>query len=723
MTTGKAIPVEEQYYIVATTAPSHERALVLKQDDTFAVFDNFGDIDADARSEEGIFHSGTRFLSRLALKLINGRPLLLSSAVRSDNILMGVDATNPDVYFEGRVVLPRGRLHIHRSKFLWQGVHYERLTVRNFSMGPVDIGLAIEFDADYADVFEVRGMKRERRGRKLPPQQEESSIALGYEGLDGVVRRTRIHCDPPPASFAGSELYFSVQLDPQKDLTIELTVACEIAGEQPKATSVDDALAQATSAFSEIKRLECAIDTSNEQFDAWLNRSMADLNMMLTDTPHGLYPYAGVPWFSTAFGRDGILTAMEFLWVAPDVARGVLSYLSATQAEQASAEQDAEPGKILHEMRRGEMATLDEIPFRLYYGSVDSTPLFVMLAGAYWRRTADRPFLESIWGNLRRALDWMDHYGDADGDGFVEYCRRSHKGLVQQGWKDSQDSVFHADGRLADGRIALCEVQGYVYAAKRGAAEIARAIGRGPEADALLHQAEVLRERFEEAFWVNDIGMYALALDGAKQPCRVRTSNAGHCLFAGIAGKERARSVAAQFTQPAFFCGWGVRTLAETEVRYNPMSYHNGSVWPHDNAIVAAGLAHYGFKDGAIQVMTGLFESSTFVDLNRLPELFCGFRRRPGKAPTLYPVACSPQSWASGAVFLLLQACLGLEIDASEKRVLFSRPQLPEWLPTVRVGNLRVRDATVDLLLRRQGDSVAVTVSHRHGDVDVVTVS
>ncbi len=718
----KEIPAEEQYYIVATTAPSNERALVLKQDETFAVFDHFGDIDAEERTEEGIFHGGTRFLSRLTLKLIKARPLLLSSTVRSDNILMAVDLTNPDVYFEGRVALPRGTLHIYRTKFLWHGVYYESISLRSFSLGPVDIGLSIGFSADYTDLFEVRGLKRERRGRNLPPELDESGIVLGYEGLDGVVRRTRIRCDTP-ASLSGSELYASVQLDPKQERTITLTVSCETGGDRPKATYMDNALAQATSAFAEIKRLECTIDTSNEEFDGWLSRSMADLNMMLSDTPYGLYPYAGVPWFSTPFGRDGILTAMECLWVNPEVARGVLSYLAATQAGESSPEQDAEPGKILHETRRGEMAELDEIPFRLYYGSVDATPLFVMLAGAYWRRTADLPFLESIWASLRRALDWIDSYGDTDGDGFVEYHRRSHKGLVQQGWKDSQDSVFHADGRLAEGPIALCEVQGYVYAAKRGAAGIARAMGREREAEDLLHQAEVLRERFEEAFWVDEIGMYALALDGAKQPCSVRTSNAGHCLFTGIAGGERARSLAAQFAQPEFFSGWGVRTVAETEARYNPMAYHNGSVWPHDNAIVAAGLARYGFQDGAIQVMTGLFAASTFVDLNRLPELFCGFVRRPGKAPTAYPVACSPQAWASAAVFLLLQACLGLEIDASQKRVLLTHPRLPDWLSSVRIGNLRVRDASVDLLLRRQGDAVAATVAHRRGDVEVVTVS
>jgi glycogen debranching enzyme len=413
---------------------------------------------------------------------------------------------------------------------------------------------------------------------------------------------------------------------------------------------------------------------------------------------------------------------MQCLWVAPAMARGVLSFLTATQARESSAEQDAEPGKILHEAREGEMAALGEIPFRRYYGSVDATPLYLMLAGAYYRRTGDLEFIESIWPGIELALQWVDRYGDIDGDGFVEYHRRSPKGLVQQGWKDSQDSIFHADGTLADSPIALCEVQGYVYSAKRGIAEVAAALERPEVSRRLWEDAHLLRERFEQAFWCERISSYALALDAAKRQCEVRASNAGHCLFAGIASQERARAVSGQLTSECFFNGWGIRTIAEGEARYNPMSYHDGSVWPHDNSLIAAGFAEYRLTGLAAKVMAGLFEAATLFELDRLPELFCGFARRAGKSPTSYPVACSPQAWSAGAAFLLLQSSIGLSIDAVRKRIILTRPVLPEFLEQVRVRNIVVGQASVDLMLFRSGPAVAVTVERRDGEVDVIVL-
>ncbi|MGH9559027.1 MAG: amylo-alpha-1,6-glucosidase, partial [Bryobacteraceae bacterium] len=589
-------------------------------------------------------HKGTRFLSCLKLKFAQGRPLLLSSSVRRDNVLLGADLTNPDVYFEGRIFLHRGSLHFYRTQFLWHARMYQRVQARNFSRGPVSLTLTVEFDADYADIFEVRGNKREHKGESREPRVADGKVIIGYRGLDGVVRRTIVESSTPPRATLPGTMEFALRLGPGEQRAIDLSFTCEIEDEEPAPEEYDGALTKAAGMAETADLLTCTISTSNEQFNGWIQRSRADLNMLLTAEPQGFYPYGGIPWFTTPFGRDGIITAIECLWTSPSVAKGVLGFLSATQAREISPEQDAEPGKILHEAREGEMAALGEIPFRRYYGSVDATPLYLILAGEYYRRTGDIAFIKSIWPNIQLALEWIDRYGDRDGDGFIEYSRRSEHGLVQQGWKDSQDSVFHADGSLAEPPIALCEVQAYVYSAKLEISAIAAGLGDHEMAQRLLREAQTLHLKFEESFWCPEIGMYALALDGDKKRCAVRTSNAGHCLFGGIAGPERAEAVAAAFAGERFYSGWGIRTVAASEARYNPMSYHNGSIWPHDNAIIAAGMARYQLTHLAAKVMTGLFEVSTMIELSRLPELFCGFIRQPGKRPTSYPVACSPQA-------------------------------------------------------------------------------
>jgi glycogen debranching enzyme len=429
-----------------------------------------------------------------------------------------------------------------------------------------------------------------------------------------------------------------------------------------------------------------------------------------------------LPWFNAPFGRDGIIAALESLWLRPSLARGVLTYLASTQARCVIARQDAEPGKILHETRSGEMAATGEMPFGRYYGSVDATPLFVLLAGAYYERTGDLAFVQSLWPNVDAALSWMDRYGDRDDDGFVEYHRQSTHGLLHQGWKDSDDAIFHEDGSPALGPIALCEVQGYVFAAHRAGATLAVALGYAERATELAAQAEALRQKFQAAYWCEELSTYVIALDGEKRPCRVRTSNAGHCLFAGIASPERAMQVARTLLSPESFSGWGVRTLASSEARYNPMGYHTGSVWPHDTALIALGLARYGMQDKALQIMTGLFEAGMHFDLHRMPELFCGFARRPEEAPILYPVACSPQAWSAASVFLLLQACLGLEINALESQIYFTGPHLPPFVHELRIHNLEVAGATVDLLITRQEQDVSVDVLRRDGDVQVLVV-
>jgi len=714
------IQVQDQFYILATASKAGEQRLVLQQGDTFALFDLHGDMGALGSSDHGVYHEGTRYLSRFRLRLNDKRLLLLSARVKEDNELFGADLTNPDIPLsEADQVLARDLVHLFRARFIWEGACYERIRLWNYGQPPVRIVLTFDYEADFADIFEVRGMRRERSGTMLPTDMGDRSVRLGYRGLDGEERWTVLEWDDRPAAISPASTRFDIHLPPQQPLSLSLSIRCERTGRRTPARAYDVTLPDALAALEDARSQYALVESSSERFNQWVRRSAADVRMLVAKTPYGEYPYAGVPWFSTPFGRDGIITALQLLWINPQLARGVLGYLAATQADSFKAEQDAEPGKILHETRHSEMAHTGEVPFGRYYGSVDATPLFVALAGAYYQRTADLAFVKTIWPNVERALEWIDRYGDADGDGFVEYSRRSSTGLVQQGWKDSQDSVFHADGTLAEGPIALCEVQGYVYEAKQQAAVLAAALGDTARADRLRKEAETLRQAFEAQFWCDDLSCYAIALDGRKQPCRVRTSNTGQVLFGGIAQPERARRVAELLTSPPMFSGWGIRTVGSTEARYNPMSYHNGSVWPHDNGMIVAGFSRYGFDDLTFVPLTGLFDASVWLESRRLPELFCGFHRRAGEGPTLYPVACSPQAWSSGAVFQLLQSCLRLRFDPSRRELLLERPVLPPFLKELKISSLIVPGGSVDLQFEGHGPETRASVSAKRGDFDV----
>jgi len=713
------VRIKDRYYILARSPRVDVYCRVLKHGESFGVFDRHGDIIPAGLGEQGLYHEGTRFLSRLEFLLYEARPSLLSSTVKEDNSLFTVDLTNPDIFAGKRIFIPKGSLHILRTKFLLDGTYYERVELQNFAPFPIEASFSFLFDADFADIFEVRGTRRERRGRRTEEVLDRRTVLFRYEGLDGVLRGTRVHFTPEPKELTPSGALFETRLAPRGRAVFFLTISFEYGSPPSRPLPYRKALLRARGSLKELKEGTCEIFTSNEQFNAWLHRSLADIFMMVTETPFGPYPYAGIPWFSAAFGRDGIITALGCLWVNPEIARGVLSFLAATQAREFDPEREAEPGKIVHEIRKGEMASTGEIPFAQYYGSVDATPLFVILAGEYWSRTHDRAFIEGLWPSIQRALEWISEYGDLDGDGFIEYEQGS-RGLINKGWKDSASSVFHADGTLPQGPIALVEVQGYAYAAKAKGAELASLLGDEEMARRLLREASALRERFEEAFWCEELSTYALALDGEKRPCRVRASNPGHCLFGGIVSRERALALGRTLLGRDFFTGWGIRTLASTEALYNPLSYHNGSVWPHDNAMIAYGLCRYGLKDLALRIFKGLFEASTFFDLHRLPELFCGFSRRSDEGPTLYPVACSPQAWASASVLLLLQASLGLSF--SGRQIRFHHPMLPEFLQEVWIRNLRVGEGSVDLFLKRYGDDVVINVERKRGEVELVIV-
>src|SRR5690349_10614334 len=712
------VPPEAAFTITATQPAGPPRAL--KHGDTFLVLDIRGDIGTSFVGSSGLFHDDTRHLSRLEVLLNNKPPLLLGSNLRDDNTAYFVDLTNPDLIDDQRIVMEKDRVHILRTIFIWRDTAYQRLGLRNYGDQTIDLRLTILFENDFADLFEVRGAHRERRGTARAKVQDGNRVLLAYEGLDGKARQTTLDFDPAPDRLKTDAAVYHLHLGPGETRPLFLAVSCNRSGARP--LPFMRGLLTARREVREATRARTSVETSNDRFNEILCRSAADLGMLLTDTPQGRYPYAGIPWYSTTFGRDGLITALQMLWWSPDVARGVLRRLAAYQATKHDPLADAEPGKILHEMRGGEMAALREVPFGLYYGSVDSTPLFVLLAGLYAERTGDRATIVELWPAIEAALAWIDGPGDPDGDGFVEYQRVNEQGLANQGWKDSHDAIFHADGSLAEGAIALVEVQGYVYAAKRMAARCARRLGLDFVADRLDAEAARLAERFEAAFWCPDLDTYALALDGDKRPCRVRTSNAGQVLFTGIAAPDRAARVAAGLLQPNFFSGWGIRTVARGEARFNPMSYHNGSVWPHDNALIALGMARYEAKRPIETLFAALFSAATYMDQRRLPELFCGFQRQRGHGPTLYPVACSPQAWASATPFSLLEACLGLEFDPFKREIRLRNPRLPEFLDEVTLRDLQLSASTVDLRVRRHGETVSLDTPRISGDIRVSVV-
>lgn len=729
---------------------------VLKSDDTFIVNDVFGNIGG---SEDGLFVDDTRVLSQLNLTIADQVPSLLSGNVNHGNTVFTSHLTNVPLPGLGDDRVAKGVVHIKRMRVLTpRGVH-EAIALSHFGSAPVAVPLSIAFGADFKDMFEVRGRARTQRGTQAAPKVESNAVALGYVGRDDVERTVRLTFSPPPRSLRADRADYVIELQPHRCTTLYLTVDVAMqpsaqhraVGTPPPAKNAPtitvaaasapapaslgmpsahrdkgrrafrDALVEAHRTMRNRRHQSAVVRSSNTLFDAWLARSKADLDLLTSDLPTGPYPYAGIPWFSTAFGRDGILTALQMLWLQPSLARGVLRFLASRQAKETSSFQDAEPGKILHETRKNEMSATGEVPFANYYGGVDTTPLFIVLAGAYATRTNDHALIDELWPALTLAAKWIAKVCDESALGLLAYQRGESSGLANQGWKDSQDSVFHADGRFPDGPIALVEVQGYAcaaletmarFAATRAhpdRAHVGTAADVGSASADYAARATALREKIETLFWMEDQHFYGIAVDGHGALCRVRASNAGHLLAFGLVREDRAQAVAAQLRASAFDNGWGIRTLAWDQARYNPMSYHNGSVWPHDTALCARGMAHYGDKRSAVTLLQTLHEAATGFHL-RLPELFCGFPRMHGEPPTAYPVACLPQAWACGTPFMLLQACLGVEIDAAKEEVLIRRPELPPGVDRLTIQDLIVGSKTVSLRFTRIDGRVVPSV-------------
>lgn len=700
--------------------PGERRGLLprftLKDANTFLLADALGDIQG---SDDGLFSNDTRMLSRFELAVAGRRPSLLGAAISHDNTLFTAHLTNRPLPALGEGSIPQGVIHIERSRFLWEGRLYERLRLTNFSDLDAQVPLKLSFAADFADIFEVQGHVRKERGQYLPAEVKSATVRLAYCGRDDLVRSTEIEFSQPPTAISPQEAEFLVEL-PRGDVAEMFIEIGAEEGNLPSQERFDKALQRLSVSMQSRLRDSASISTSGRLLNEWIDKSYSDLALLTTALPTGPYPYAGIPWFATQFGRDAIVTSLQTLWLNPRLAAGVLRFLASTQAQDESAFRDSQPGKIMHEMRRGEMAAMREVPFGQYYGGVDTTPLFVMLAGAYERHTGNRELIDEIWKSLVAATEWIERRLDNSPTGFLDYARGEQSGLANQAWKDSHDSMFYADGRLPRGPLAVVEVQGYAYAALKAMSELAAVRSDQGRSAAWGARAERLREAIEDRFWVPEINFYAIAIDGDGQPCSVPASNAGHLLFCGVPNEKRAAIVTTQLLSSRFSSGWGIRTLAEGEARYNPMAYHNGSIWPHDTSLCAAGISRYGGRTQVVQILSEIFDVANHFAM-RLPELFCGFPRIAGQGPVPYPVACLPQAWSSGSVFMLLQASLGVRIDGRRKEVHIERPLLPIGIESLSIRDLPVGDVRIDLEFHRIGEEVvAVPTKHVDGGVRVL---
>jgi glycogen debranching enzyme len=688
----------------------------LKDADTFLLADALGDIHD---REDGLFSNDTRVLSRFELSIANRPVSLLGAAVSEDNTFFSAHLTNRPLPALGERVIPQGVIHIERRRLLLNGRMYERLTLTNFSDRAAEVPVRLAFGADFADIFEVQGHVRTARGELLEPAVGDRAVRLAYRGLDEIVRTTRLEFSRQPVSLSAESAEFLIDL-PERGVAYLYTEVGATEEAPPSQERYQRAASISTQTAKHRRDAAGYLETTGGLFNQWLTKSRSDLALLTTPLPTGLYPYAGIPWFSTQFGRDAIITALQTLWLDPQLAAGVLRFLASTQATETSAFRDSEPGKIMHEMRRGEMAHLREIPFGCYYGTVDATPLFLMLAGAYEARSGDRALIDEIWPHLLAAAQWIESRLDRSRTGFLDYVRGEKTGLANQAWKDSQDSIFHADGRLPQGPIAVVEVQGYACAALEAMAQLGSSRGAADRSREWRARAQRLRAAIEERFWIPQLNFYAIAVDGDGEPCCVQGSNAGHLLYCGVPSAQHGEAVAARLLTKEFCTGWGIRTLLQGEPRYNPMSYHNGSVWPHDTSICTSGIARYGRRDCVVKILADVFEAANHFSL-RLPELYCGFPRAPGQGPVPYPVACLPQAWASGSLFMLLQAALGIRIDGGNKEVHIERPLLPEGIESLRLRQLPVGDARIDIEFHRRGEEVgAFPLGHAERGVKVM---
>ncbi|HUA33225.1 MAG TPA: glycogen debranching N-terminal domain-containing protein [Candidatus Binataceae bacterium] len=718
------IKVGSSFYVRASSLTSRRATRVLANGESFAVFEGGGDILETPDEPLGFFHRDTRYLSRFEMRIAGEVPYFLNSYASRENAQLRINLSNPDLGVRGESIdLPRSSLQIERNWAIAGAALFHKVLVRSFAEVPIEVPLDFVFGVDFADLFEVRGYRRNSLGQHFIPTSTGRTVEYEYQGLDKVKRHTRVVFEDTPESLDTGHASYLLTLQPGEQKELEIRIIAD-AAESDGALSAhpvqfDEALAQRRSEIARLDAEWTAISASNESLDSLLRRSSADLTSLVRFAPDEMFMMAGVPWFATLFGRDSILTALFALPFNPALAEGTLTTLAKLQGTEVNQRRDEQPGKIVHEIRGGELAAIGEVPFGRYYGSVDSTPLFLWLLGSYVAATGDLKLAEQLWSNVERGIEWIEKWGKRDGDPYVTYIRETPRGLANQGWKDSFDGISHADGSLARAPIALCEVQGYVYAAYTSLADVARRLNFHDLADKLTERAASLKESFARDFWLDDERIVALALDGDRKPCRVMTSNAGHCLATGLLERNHAEALAERLISEEMFTGWGVRTLSGRERRYNPMSYHNGSLWPHDNAIVAAGLARIKGRRGVARILNGLRQAADYLGTGSLPELFCGFPRDERLGPVPYPVACHPQAWSAASIFMILRAMLGMEIRAFDSKLVMDSPTMPEWLDWLKIENLKVGDGAVSLIVRRVPEGASIGILERRGDVTV----
>jgi glycogen debranching enzyme len=705
--------------------PALTSALTIKQGNLFLLTEMDGNV-SEGEHVYGLYFHDCRFLCQASLRVDNVRPVMLYATAEDTNIIRCV-LSNPDLPREGSAMLYKQSLAITRELTVTDCLT-QRLNVRNVTPAPVATKITLGFASEFDDIFTIRGTPPGQRGTLHPPHYADGTLTLRYDGADKHIRTTTVQFEPPPDSFDEATATYRLQLAPQTTVTLQCTIhaADEQPPDDPRRKSEQHPI-QAGAPWHERTQAgkqqigTTTVTAGDRQLARLLDRSFDDLQMLTTLQRSDLFFAAGIPWFVALFGRDSCITALEMLPYEPRIAATTLHVLASYQGTKERPERDEEPGKILHELRIGEQANLHEVPFTPYYGTIDATLLFLVLLGEYLRWTSDMVLFEQLQPHVDAALTWIARSGDADGDGFVEYRRRAGKGLSNQGWKDSGNSIVRRDGSLAEAPIALVEVQGYLFRAKRLLAQAYRQRGDEPRAATLDQEADALQRRFDAIFWMPDRQTYAFALEGAeKRQVVTIASNPGHALWCGIVPDERASHVRDALMTPAMWSGWGIRTLSAAERAYNPIDYQVGAIWPHDNALIGIGLKRYGFGEDTARIFTALCEAAVHFPDSRLPEVFAGYDRKEFAAPVQYPLACNPQAWAAGALPALLWGMLGLEPDAFTHTLRVVRPHLPAWLPWVEIHGLRLADATVDLRWERTEVATSVAVRQQVGAVQVI---